>query len=298
MEPNKKSLPLATIVLIAYNQEDYIEEAINGAFSQTYTNLQIILSDDCSTDDTYKIIQKMANAYNGPHSVITNRNDKNLGIAAHCNHLFNLADGEFIILAAGDDISEKERVATSVEIWLTSNRKINSVFSNLEKINSQSTSLGLMFSTPPNLARNINDYKSNISCWVVGASFSFEKKIFSNYGPINPKVCQEDGVLAFRAILDGEIFYYEKPLVKYRFHSSNVSQSNDPARRLRLQQKEYYLKKNRLADAMLYSQQDKKLIYLLRTQCLYAYAQHLFFSIPALGYAYNYLRIKAKLILK
>jgi len=44
--------PLVTFALVAYNQEQYIREAVEGAFAQTYEPLEIILSDDCSSDRT------------------------------------------------------------------------------------------------------------------------------------------------------------------------------------------------------------------------------------------------------
>ncbi|MEO5658257.1 MAG: glycosyltransferase, partial [Polaromonas sp.] len=47
--------PLVTFVLFAYNQKKFIAEAVNGALSQTYSPLQIILSDDASTDGTYEV---------------------------------------------------------------------------------------------------------------------------------------------------------------------------------------------------------------------------------------------------
>jgi glycosyltransferase involved in cell wall biosynthesis len=89
-------LPLVSFVLIAYNQEQFIAEAIQGAFAQTYSPLEIILSDDCSRDGTFRIMEEMANAYHGPHTVILNRNPKNLGIGGHVNRVMELAQGEWI----------------------------------------------------------------------------------------------------------------------------------------------------------------------------------------------------------
>ena len=51
--------PLVTFALFAYNQEQHIREAVDGAFSQTYEPLEIILSDDCSTDRTFEIMQEI-----------------------------------------------------------------------------------------------------------------------------------------------------------------------------------------------------------------------------------------------
>ena len=56
MATTEQGRPLITFALFAYNQEKYIEEAVQGAFLQTYSPLEIILSDDGSTDRTFEII--------------------------------------------------------------------------------------------------------------------------------------------------------------------------------------------------------------------------------------------------
>ena len=78
MPDNATDQPMVTFALFAYNQEKYIREAVKGAFSQTYEPLEIILSDDCSSDRTFEIMQEMAKAYQGPHRVVARTNRKNL----------------------------------------------------------------------------------------------------------------------------------------------------------------------------------------------------------------------------
>ena len=70
--------PLATLFVVFYNQQDFVEDAVKGALSQTYENLEIIFSDDCSTDRTFDEIKKWTQEYAGSHKVIINRNEKNL----------------------------------------------------------------------------------------------------------------------------------------------------------------------------------------------------------------------------
>ncbi|MCK5536618.1 MAG: glycosyltransferase, partial [Bacteroidales bacterium] len=59
--------PLISFTLFAYNQEKYIQEAVEGALSQTYSPLEIVISDDCSTDRTFEIIKELTEDYSGPH---------------------------------------------------------------------------------------------------------------------------------------------------------------------------------------------------------------------------------------
>ena len=74
MPPDSTSKPLLTFALAALNQERFIREAVEAAFAQTYSPLEIILSDDCSEDRTFEIMCEMAKAYRGPHRIVLNRN--------------------------------------------------------------------------------------------------------------------------------------------------------------------------------------------------------------------------------
>ena len=64
-----KDKPLVTFALFAYNQEKYIREAIEGEFARAYQPLKIIISDDCSSDKTFDIINELVQNYQGPHVV-------------------------------------------------------------------------------------------------------------------------------------------------------------------------------------------------------------------------------------
>ncbi len=291
---NNNVKPLISFVLIAYKQEKFIREAVEAAFAQDYPFLEIILSDDCSSDKTYSLMEELAANYQGNHRVILNRTERNLGLVGHVNQVIEKTQGDFIVLAGGDDISAPERVSEVYQAWIQPNKKITAVLSNLEKIDSEGTSLGKMFSSPPTFARDLSAFKKGMGCWVVGASFSFDKKIYSHYGKINPTIGQEDGALAFRALLEGEISYLDKLLVKYRHHGNNLSQTEDPGRRLILQKKAYFLTKGWLEDSFLQQPQDLALQRYLKKKCKQAYLKHLFFQLPYLGYIYNVSRIKAK----
>ena len=71
--------PLLSLLIITYNQEDYIRETLEGAFSQNYSPLEIVISDDNSTDGNFSIIKDMVSEYAGPHTIIINQNSQNLG---------------------------------------------------------------------------------------------------------------------------------------------------------------------------------------------------------------------------
>lgn len=134
MQAIEPSLPLATFVLFAYNQEKYVREAVEGALAQTYSPLEIILSDDCSPDGTFAIMQEMAAAYRGPHMVRAVQTPRNLGLIQHVLLRGREAQGEVVVVAAGDDISLPERVAVMVQAFTPD---VGAAYSLCDQINEQ-----------------------------------------------------------------------------------------------------------------------------------------------------------------
>lgn len=110
--------PLVTFALFAYNQERYIREAVEGAFSQTYEPLEIILSDDCSSDRTYQIMQEMAREYRGASKVIVRKGTSNHGLVQHIRSVTEISSGQFVVVAAGDDVSLPDRTTRLTELML------------------------------------------------------------------------------------------------------------------------------------------------------------------------------------
>ncbi len=256
--------------------------------------MEIIFSDDNSTDKTFEIMKYYADSYNGDKIIRLNKNAKNLGVTSHVNKVMEMANGEIIVNAAGDDISLPDRTREVIDHFINNGRNDFGVFSNLSKINNQGLMLGEMFKEQPRFSKNIFDFKKKKECWALGASFAFRKSIHEKYGAINGKIRQEDGVLAFRCLLEGGVGYINKPLVQYRLHDSNVSQTDDPRRRLFLQSKEYLLKASWLNDAKKSGIRDSKLIALVRNEYRISCLRSMFFSTPILGYSFNYVRVGIK----
>ena len=205
--------PLVSFVLLAYNQEALIREAVEGAFSQTYSPLEIILSDDCSKDRTFEIIQQMAATYHGPHKIVLNRNPKNLGIGGHVNRVNELVKGQLIVVAAGDDISMSQRVQKLAAKWLEDPKQIHLVYSDCEKINNDGSFL-LLEKTFRKLDF-IESFVKNDSI-VLGAVCAWNRACFDRFGPILDGINHEDAVIPFRAAALGKIAFVAEALIKYR----------------------------------------------------------------------------------
>ena len=220
---NKNTPPLVSFILVAYNQEKFIEEAILGALSQTYKNIEIILSDDGSSDRTFDIIQKVSAKYDGPHKVILNRNAKNMGLVPHINHVCNLCTGDIIILAAGDDISFPSRAARSVEL-LNDETVAISFSSNVFTDKSEIRDFRLKQEKPFKIStHDWSEYLINPFFHLNGAARSFRREVFTTFGPISPNCPTEDSVLLLRALLYGKVKSSNETLIHYRKHDDNIS---------------------------------------------------------------------------
>ena len=212
---DEKVKPLVTFALFAYNQEKYIREAIEGAFSQRYSPLEIILSDDCSTDSTFDLMSAMLADYKGNHKIILNRNQENLGLAEHINKVMSLANGELIVGAAGDDISLSHRVECISSSWVECKKRCHSIYSSYIEIDESSHQLGKICHPNFFLNRTLDEISASNS-YVSGTSHAWSKQIFSTFGDLMPSVVHEDCTLPFRSKLLGDVLLIEEPLVLYR----------------------------------------------------------------------------------
>jgi glycosyltransferase involved in cell wall biosynthesis len=94
--------PSVSVLMPAYNAEKYIAEAIESILNQTFQDFEFIIVDDCSIDNTLKIIEEYAQQDN---RIGCFKNEINLGIAGNRNKLVSLAKGKYIVWQDADDIS-------------------------------------------------------------------------------------------------------------------------------------------------------------------------------------------------
>jgi glycosyltransferase involved in cell wall biosynthesis len=93
-----KDNPTVTIVTVSYNSAKYIREAIESVLAQDYQSIEYIIADDCSTDNTWDIIQE----YKDPR-LIKYRNENNLGEYGNRNKAISMASGKYLLFIDGDD---------------------------------------------------------------------------------------------------------------------------------------------------------------------------------------------------
>ncbi|MDO5450065.1 MAG: glycosyltransferase family A protein [Akkermansia sp.] len=104
------TLPKISYVLLSHNREKYIRAALESAFAQDYEGeLEYIISDDCSTDRTFEIIQECVASYKGGRRVVVTQPACNCRTAANFNHALSFVQSDWVVRADDDDLSAVDR---------------------------------------------------------------------------------------------------------------------------------------------------------------------------------------------
>ncbi|SAL50024.1 Putative glycosyltransferase EpsE [Caballeronia terrestris] len=207
--------PLASLMLITFNQQHSVADAIRGALSQTWTPLEVLISDDASTDDTFAIAEKCVSGYDGPHTVRLFRNETNLGISAHLSALAARASGQLLFVAAGDDISMPQRCERVMNAWIESGKRYGLIATDLQDLDAAGNVHDILTVTDLSGYQGFDDW-SRSRPHVVGAAHAWARRLFTEFGPMEPGIYGEDQIMVFRAIMSGGAFTLREPLVQYR----------------------------------------------------------------------------------
>lgn len=103
--------PLVSVLVGVYQQVNVVEETLRSIISQTYSNLEIIVSDDCSTDGSRELLAEFAKT---DPRIRLFLQEKNLGNAGNYNFLAAAATGKYVSVFAGDDVMCKDKIETQI----------------------------------------------------------------------------------------------------------------------------------------------------------------------------------------
>lgn len=213
--------PLVSVILYAYNCEQFVQQAIQSLLSQDYEPMEFFLSDDGSTDNTFELIQKIAAQTS--RKVIVNQNKPNKGICNQINSGIRSTSGSLVLLANADDLYPMDYVRSLIEAWAATDPSPTLVWSTLEQIDERGN---------PRQKLQLQELGGRRLSQLVRSRFSgpgatgllFDRRVFEEFGPLPDNLNLEDACINCRAILLGSPLHISKPSVKYRVHDGNISQ--------------------------------------------------------------------------
>ncbi len=215
------SRPLISCLLVTFNQEQWVGQALQSLLAQTYSPLEIVCSDDLSADRTYLMLQQMAASYRGPHRIVLRRNEVRRNVVGHLAEAAPFTSGELIVMAAGDDVSLPQRVSRLVEAWEASGRRAHALNSGLQQIDERGAPGISIPGCGGRHSYDLADFDGRPFTFL-GAAGAYSRAVFERFGPLDPFNIFEDQVLPLRARLLGEAICVDDVLVQWR----RLAQSN------------------------------------------------------------------------
>ena len=224
MNVNVDDNPLVSIVIVTYNSSRFVLETLECAKQQTYQNIELIVSDDCSSDNTVKIcgdwLKENKSRFNRTELLTV---EKNTGIPYNCNRGLNVTKGKFLKFIAGDDVILPEFIGKCLEFFQKDN-EIAVTYTKSRIIDESS-----------NFVRNLPNkkYKSGyifkelffVEFWPASPSFMFKRECVFEVGGFDENIAVEDYLLLLKLARKHKIQFVNNYLTYYRIHSSNTSKN-------------------------------------------------------------------------
>lgn len=211
------------ILLATYNGEKYLREQIDSILNQTYKNIRLIVSDDCSKDGTRKILEEYKNK---DERIKVYYQEKNLGVVKNIEFLLGKVESPYYMLADQDDYWLPEKAEKSLETLKNNNADL--VFGDLQVVDENLNTMYESFNDYMLLSRKINkyidSYKVNYlyNC-VTGCTVLAKKETIEKILPLptNSKYLIHDHWIGLMASLNGKLAYMPEKYIKYRQHGNN-----------------------------------------------------------------------------
>lgn len=222
---NTTANPKITILLTSYNHGDFLRESIESVLNQTFTDYELIIVDDCSTDNSFDIIK----TFDDPR-ITSIRNKRNMGAEYAFEILHSRAKGEYIAIADSDNVWVKDKLEKQVE-FLDSNSAYTAVFTKATIIDE----LGKPYTNQNDVYFKVFDsknrtrqewlnyffYKGNCLCH---PSILIRKEAYKECGmTVNALWQIPDYYKWIKLCLKKEIFILDEPLINFRIHQNNIS---------------------------------------------------------------------------
>lgn len=229
--------PLVSICIPVYNGASYLRPCLESALAQTYKNIEIILIDDCSSDESISIAEELLNQI--PNTTIK-QNEKNIGLVANWIRCIEYAKGDWIKFIFQDDLLHKDCIGKMLEQAINSGSDF--VLCNREYIFENDIAPNIVDYYKNRLIKpekvfgnktilSVSDFEYAVAfllhenfigepvCWL------FHRKLYASMGGFNHQLkIYADYEFALKVILNNRFVFLNEILIKFRVHTTATSQ--------------------------------------------------------------------------
>lgn len=239
----KQNNPKITVYVVNRNNENFLDECLNSIKNQTYKNLEIIIVDDSSTDNSIQIIKNFKKK-NKKSIIIRNKNK--IGLVKSIHKAIKRSSGKFIIRLDSDDYLKSDAIS-KMYLGIKNDKKLAMIFPNFTWINAKSKILKQF---------NYKIKKKIIGLDIQpahGACSMINKSILIKIGNYNNKFDRQDGYYLWLLILlnNYKIKHTQDNLFYYRKHKNNLSKNKKKILKTRLNILNYFIKTKKIKNKFL-----------------------------------------------
>lgn len=213
-----KCTPLVSVIIPAYNHVNFVKESILSALKQNYGNFEIIVIDDCSTDDTPSRIEELTLEYN----FIFIRNIQNIGLNQSLEKAISIAKGQFINIFASDDTISSDKLGEQIDYLLKND--LDGVYGNAISVeNNSEHQINLKSFRDAFVEGKVLEFISvqDFSGPLIQSGL-FKKEVFTSAHKIRINFKSDDWAFMIFVYSNFKIGFLDKSFVHYRLHQNNT----------------------------------------------------------------------------
>lgn len=257
---NTKDFPLVSVLIPAYNHENYIQETIESIINQTYPNIELIILDDGSKDKTWEKITELKSKCENRFVKSYFETKQNEGTCITLNKLLKLSSGEFVYIIASDDLAKPQAIEKEVK-FLQNNPDYALAVGDNEYVDSMGKQI---FRTQKAFTSNIKNakyktvkeflssklkidflsddfgsYKTLYKENYIPNGYLIRKNIFETIGNFTKNAPLEDFWLMLQISKYKKMKYIDEILFSYRIHDTNTIGNSTRMRELTTKTRNY-----------------------------------------------------------
>jgi glycosyltransferase involved in cell wall biosynthesis len=219
-----EEFPLVTVFVGCYNQSRFAEECLDSVKDQTYTNLQVIIFDDYSKDNSVAVIDSWLKRHRLDWQFV--QHNRNIGICASLNEVLRLARGKYISMVAADDVWQPDKTSRQVEMMSQMPENVGVLYSDAFQIDENGEMLPQMFIeshrkfvVPPEGFLLDVLWEGN---FIPAMTTLIRRDCFTKVGTYDEDLCFEDWDMWMRISRTFRFAYDKTATAKYRVVSTSA----------------------------------------------------------------------------
>jgi glycosyltransferase involved in cell wall biosynthesis len=220
----KAACPKVSVFVLTYNQKAFVQEAIESILMQQYSNLEIVIGDDGSTDGAQEILLQYQKKHPSLFKLILS--PRNEGITANCNKILKECTGEYIAWLGGDDIWMPGKLLKQVSL-MENNPQASLCVSKVEWFDSKTNKKLFIYPRGDFNVQNMTIIDTAYYIGCNGSSYMFRRNAIPQYGfePSIPMI--SDWLFVIETLRNGSAVFINEALARYRRHGESMSNFPD-----------------------------------------------------------------------